>query len=127
MAVNSQARAKKARKGSAGGLACGIGEISSRASLATASANNKYVAADTVMRGSVGARFDYLSRGGVVFGVRTEARNERKNGGVGGGWEDKANQTVNNCGTAERKEGESGAGWRCRGRGGGRGRAKEEE
>lgn len=85
-------------------------------SLETAITNGKYVEADTVMRGSVAARLDYLLRG-VVFGVRAEARNERKDGGVGGGWEDKANQTVNNCGTAERKGGEA--------RGGGAGGVKE--
>lgn len=76
-------------------------------------ANGKYVEAETVMRGSVAARsvrLSFTGEGGLVFGVRAEARNERKDGGVGGGWEDKANQTVNNCGTAERKGGGTGAG-----------------
>ncbi|KAI4497279.1 hypothetical protein M0802_007526 [Mischocyttarus mexicanus] len=41
------------------------------------------------------------------FSRRTRIREERdtreSDGGIGGGKEDKANQTVNNCGTAERK------------------------
>lgn len=43
-------------------------------------------------------------RGEVVFGGTGRGEEyERKDDGVGGGWEDKANQTVNNRGTAERK------------------------
>lgn len=58
--------------------------------------------------------------GGVVFGVRAEVRRtrERKDGGVGGAWEDKANQTVNNRGTAERN-GSKRRGMAPGGRGGG--------
>jgi len=75
------------------------------------------------MRGSVAVRFDYLlpvggargrGGGGVVFGVRAEARNAGRRRGFGGGREDKANQTVNNRGTAERKGSERGA-QRCLG------------
>lgn len=65
------------------------------------------------MRGSAAARFDYLLRyegGGSFRGTGRGEEHERKNGRVGGGWEDKANQTVNNRGTAERKGGEGGAG-----------------
>lgn len=69
------------------------------------------------MRGSVVARGSTIFyRRGVVFGVRTEARNTtgERTTGVGGGREDKANQTVNNRGTVERKGDECSA-QRCLG------------
>lgn len=44
-----------------------------------------------------------MERRGSFRGTGRGEEYERKDDGVGGGWEDKANQTVNNRGTAERK------------------------
>lgn len=44
-----------------------------------------------------------VERRGSFRGTGRGEEYERKDDGVGGGWEDKANQTVNNRGTAERK------------------------
>jgi len=44
-----------------------------------------------------------VERRGSFRGTSRGEEYERKDDGVGGGWEDKANQTVNNRETAERK------------------------
>lgn len=44
-----------------------------------------------------------VERRGSFRGTGRGEEYERKDDGVGGGWEDKANQTVNNRGTVERK------------------------
>lgn len=69
-----------------------------------ATVNNKR---DAGVRGRA-IRLSFTGRKGVVRrgSFRGTGRGEeygRKDDGVGGGWEDKANQTVNNRGTAERK------------------------
>lgn len=62
------------------------------------------------MREAVAARDSTIFYGakgvegrGSFRGTSRGEEYERKDDGVGGGWEDKANQTVNNRGTAERK------------------------